>query len=147
MIKSSNQSQNNEVEEEFAEHENPRKYQRPDLVMVNRAAKTVQIVDVTTATPSNHCPDALEKARQVRIKRYTPLAKAFEKAGYEVIQNDAYVIGTNGAYKSTNDKVLEKLGISKSWASKMNNYMVGDVLRFGGEIFQRFMNKAESIQS
>ena len=119
----------------------------PDLILVSPSLKQIHIIDVTTAMPSSNRMKALEEARKRKIEKYDPVAKAFEQKGYEIIQNDAIVMGSNGAFLKSNRKVLEKLGISKTFANKMCNYLVYDVINCSARIYTQRKKGLQQVTS
>lgn len=67
------------------------------------ASKDVHVIDVTSCSPSSTKEGALEEARNLKKEeKCANLQRAFGANGYFTMQNDVYVVGVNGAFKSTN---------------------------------------------
>ena len=49
--------------------------------------------------------------------------------------NDALVVGANGAWKGTNDLVVEKLAINPRYAFKMKQFIVANVINDSANIY------------
>ncbi|XP_023215163.1 uncharacterized protein LOC111617983 [Centruroides sculpturatus] len=105
---------------------------RPDLVVLNQNPKTATIVDV--ATPFENGADAFDRARAEKIRKYEELANHFRRQGYDTYI-DAFVVGALGGYDTANDSVLQRLGVSRSYAKLMRKLMVSDCIRYSRDIY------------
>ena len=75
---------------------------RPDIVVRDEANKTIKIIDV--AIPFENCWEALQAARQEKIRKYHLLVEQLESKGYAVDMDD-FIVGSLGGWHNNNDRI------------------------------------------
>ena len=86
----------------------------PDLIFVK--GETAMVVDVTVRF--EFAPDTLEVARSQKVAYYRPYAAEIlrELDGVTELLFFGFPVGARGKWPSCNDRVLRRLGVSKSRA-------------------------------
>uniref|UniRef100_A0A7E4VI97 Reverse transcriptase domain-containing protein n=1 Tax=Panagrellus redivivus TaxID=6233 RepID=A0A7E4VI97_PANRE len=105
---------------------------RPDIVLINDTSKLLTIIDVTI--PFENGPDAFKKAREAKKEKYKDIETHFKKAGYKTF-NDAFIIGSLGAYDPANEACIRRLGIPHKYAVLMKRLMVSDVIKWSRDLY------------
>ena len=99
---------------------------RPDIVVINRGEKKAIIADVTVPFESSR--EALNAARQEKIRKYTPLAEWMKAdLGLETSVL-ALVVGSLGSWDNDNLPTLRALGIGKNYSVLFRKLCVSDAI-------------------
>ena len=86
---------------------------RPDLVIINRTAEKVIVVDVTI--PFEGEKDSLQKARATKETKYSRL-KSWLQTQYKEVEVFAFVVGALGSWDLDNEPVLQMLRIRRNYS-------------------------------
>uniref|UniRef100_A0A7E4ZYD4 Glucuronosyltransferase n=1 Tax=Panagrellus redivivus TaxID=6233 RepID=A0A7E4ZYD4_PANRE len=112
---------------------------RPDIALINETAKLLNIIDVTI--PFENGPEAFKKAREAKKEKYKGIETHFKKTGYKTF-NDAFIIGSLGAYDRANKAFIRRLGIPHKYAVLMNLWgtapfddVVSDVIKRSHDLY------------
>uniref|UniRef100_A0A7E4V205 Reverse transcriptase domain-containing protein n=1 Tax=Panagrellus redivivus TaxID=6233 RepID=A0A7E4V205_PANRE len=79
-------------------------------------------------------PEAFKKAREAKKEKYKDIETHFKKAGYKTF-NDAFIIGSLGAYDRANEACIRRLGIPHKYAVLMKRLMVSDVIKWSRDLY------------
>jgi hypothetical protein len=102
---------------------------RPDLVI--RKGGIVTIIDVACPFPNR--PESLDEAAREKVVKYEPLARHLRRA-YPQVSVVPFIVGSLGVWYPDNDRLLNKI-CSKSYAHKMRNFCVSDVIKISRQIY------------
>ncbi|XP_045470622.1 uncharacterized protein T26G10.4-like [Harmonia axyridis] len=105
---------------------------RPDIVIVNEMESRVAIIDVTI--PFENEPQALIRARELKLEKYAGLAEDLRARGFETTV-DALIVGALGTWDQENEAVLRRCGTSLKYATLMRRLMCSDVIRWSRDIY------------
>ena len=105
---------------------------RPDIVIINDAAKSCVIVDVVITYENRK--DALVAARMDKIRKYDGLRQHFEQRGYHTTL-DAYVVGALGSMDPLNRRAAAAININASYNRLMQKLVVSDVIKWARDIY------------
>jgi ribonuclease HI len=96
---------------------------RPDLQVLDHEKKTAVIADLAVAfdaTTANNNGSGLDQARNAKVTKYAPLARALQQQGWRVTTT-AMVYGSLGSVHPANFKTYtEALGIAKRVAKQLD---------------------------
>jgi len=105
---------------------------RPDLVVMDQAARRLTIIDVAVAFENRY--EALERIRAEKIRKYSAIANHFRMRHWQV-ELDAVVIGALGSWDPANERALRTLRISPRYAKMMRRFIVSDTIRWSRDIY------------
>lgn len=106
---------------------------RPDLVLQNRAATEILIVDVTC--PFEGSRGAMDEAREEKLRKYAPtLAHARGLANTARVL--PIVIGALGAWDKANDAALKILA-NKNFINTLRKATIAAAIRHSRDIYDR----------
>ena len=86
---------------------------RPDLVIINRTAEKVIVVDVTI--PFEGEEDSLQTARATKETKYSRL-KSWLQTQYKEVEVVTFVVGGLGSWDPDNEPVLRMLRIGRHYS-------------------------------
>ena len=113
---------------------------RPDLIISK--GSSVIIIDATF--PFENGPDAFEKARKIKIDKYSHLAKSL-RTKYKDVSIAPLIIGSLGSWDPCNDKVLLRL-CSRKYLKLMKKLAVSDTVRYSRDIFVEHTSGKKQVQ-
>jgi len=105
---------------------------RPDIVVIDRAALTMTIVDVAVVFENRYEP--FVEARRQKIHKYSAIADQFRMRGWTV-KLDAIIVGALGGWDPANEFALRTLRISKRYCKMMRRYIISDTIRWSRDIY------------
>jgi hypothetical protein len=120
------------IDQKVASHSS----QRPDIMLVDEAAKEVVISDV--ACPMENGMDAMVKASQRKIDKYTEIAKTYEHKGYTV-QQLPVIVGSLGSWYKPNDAAISALGIDQKHSKTMIEIIQASVIEHSKNIYYKHL--------
>ena len=106
--------------------------ERPDLVVLDKEARKIIMVDVTVAFDNGS--NAMQTARENKIKKYKALEEDLVAKGFSV-RNEAFVVGSLGSFPTQNLDVCKMLGINPSYAKTMAKHIISETIRWGRDIY------------
>lgn len=109
------------------------KKMKPDLVIVNRKLKTIQIIDATC--PHENEWEPIHKAREDKLIKYHPLAKLLTDHSDFKVTLDAFVVGSLGTWDNKNWDVTRALGVSKRHATTLARLCVSSSNKWSRDIY------------
>lgn len=107
---------------------------RPDIVAINRSAKTACIVDVTC--PFDNTAAAISRAAEFKTEKYKAEADDLENEGYKVVRG-AIVVGSLGSWHGKNEEIMSHLGIPREITRKMVPFLIGETIEHSKNVFWR----------
>ena len=92
------------------------------------------------AIPFENRWEALQAARQEKIRKYCPLVGQLESKGY-VVDLDAFIVGSLGGWHNNNDRVMSSLMISRRYAELMRKLMISDTIGWSRDIYVEHVSR------
>jgi len=89
-------------------------------------------VDVTV--PFEDRVEALERARSLKEEKYRPLIEDLARIGIRA-EVHAIVVGALGSWDTSNDFVLNRLGISRNYAKMMRQLICARTIAYSRNIY------------
>jgi len=124
------------VEKEMRVHSQAGELRVPDLIFVK--GETALVVDVTVRF--EFAPDTLEAARAQKVAYYRPYASEImrELEGVTELLFFGFPVGARGKWPSCNDRVLRRLGASKSRAKVFAKLVARRTLAYSLDVLRDF---------
>ncbi|KAK3913042.1 Retrovirus-related Pol polyprotein from type-1 retrotransposable element R2 [Frankliniella fusca] len=114
---------------------------KPDIFVINKAAKTIDIVDITI--PFENSSDALENARQKKLDKYNPLATPLPPWTVRV---NALVIGSVGSWLGSNYQVLKTLGLTNAYSNTLARLACSTSIKWSRDIYVEHVSGRQQYQ-
>lgn len=112
---------------------------KPDLVVLDDTKKEAFVIDVTTPFEGT---ESFSTARLEKERKYGYLKALLGSKGYQRVEVDAFIVGSLGSWDTSNEQVLQKLGIGRNYSKMFRNLCCTEALKGSFSIWKTFLQNS-----